>query len=534
MSYFADLREFLGFLEEKGKLRRFKRDVVKETQMASLVMLQYRGLPEDQWTSFLFEKVVDVKGRRYGNSVLMGYPASREILALGLQCSPEKTKEKWSYGCQHPIEPQMVQSGPVQEVVIEGEELEKSGLEGIGVPVEVPGFSGSIRTTTQVVTKDPETGIRNVGQYSGHFSGRAELRLSMAPPKNGSIHHVRARQQGKFLEAAIVVGATPNITLAGAVPLPYGVDEFAVAGGVVGEPVKLVKCRTVDLEVPATAEMVIEGEFTDQMEPHAAFGDYPGFVYEVGNRYVPIMKVKCITSRRDPIFVGYDIGYPPSSTAVLGSVAFEVSLYHHFTHALHMPGVLDVACHYAGGARNFIVIQMKKIAPWDPWQALNAMSAYEAALGKIGIVVDEDINPRDPEAVNWALSFRMQPHRDIRIITHRSPLLDVSAYPPGSSNEERNFPSPSGASAILIDATRKWAYAPVGLPKQEYMEEALEIWEDEGLPELRLKEPWHGYHLGHWRDEDEDNARLIVSAEYPELWAKLKERRMPLRGPFGS
>lgn len=532
MTYFADLREYLDLLEEKGKLHRFKHEVVKETQMASLVMLQYRGLPEDQWKTFLFEQVVGVKGRRYGNRVLMGSPASREILALGLKCTPSEIKERWLSGCQHPIEPQLEGSGPAQEVVIEGKELEESGLEGIGVAVEVPGFSGSVRTTTQVITKDVETGLRNVGQYSGHFAGRTELRLAIAPPHHGAIHHVKARRQGKTLQAAIAIGVTPNIALAAASPLPYGTDEFAVAGGVVGEPVKLIKCRTVDLEVPATAEMVIEGEMTDQMEAHAAFGDYPGFVYEVGNRFVPIMKVKCITHRRDPIFVGFDIGYPSTSTTVMDSVAIEVSLYSHFKQAVHMPGVLDVACHASGGGRNFIVIQMKKVAPWDAWQALNALTGYGPMLGKISVVVDDDINPHDPEAVNWAMSFRMQPHRDIRIITHRSPLLDVSAHPPECSNEERNFPSPSGASAMLIDATRKWAYAPVGLPKRQYMEEAMEIWEEEGLPRLNLREPWHGYHLGHWRDEDEENARLLVSGDYAALWRRLNEKRVPVRGPF--
>lgn len=197
-----------------------------------------------------------------------------------------------------------------------------------------------------------------------------------------------------------------------------------------------------------------------------------------------------------------------------------------------MPGVIDVACHYPGGEINYIVVQMKKVAPWDPWQALNALTGYGAMLGKIAIVVDDDINPRDPEAVNWALSFRMQPHRDIRVITHRSPLLDPSTYPPESSNEERRFPSPSGASALLIDATRKWAYAPVGLPKKEYMEQALAIWQEEGLEELNLREPWHGYHLGCWREEDEDNARLIVTGEYRKLWGKLNEKRISVKDPF--
>jgi len=149
-------------------------------------------------------------------------------------------------------------------------------------------------------------------------------------------------------------------------------------------------------------------------------------------------------------------------------------------------------------------------------------------------VVDEDINPHDPEAVNWALSFRVQPHKDIRIITHRNPELDPSGYPPHSSDAERNFPSPSGASAVMIDATRKWAYSPVGLPKQEYMEKALKNWEQQGLPKLRLKEPWHGYHLGFWREEDEQNAQDILAGQYLKLWTRLNQNRKAITGPFQS
>ena len=182
-----------------------------------------------------------------------------------------------------------------------------------------------------------------------------------------------------------------------------------------------------------------------------------------------------------------------------------------------MPGILDVAFPYSGGGRNFCVVQIRKAAPWDPWQVLNAVAGYDPGLAKLAIVVDEDIDPRDPDAVNWALSFSMQPHRDVRIITHRVPGLDPSAYPPGVSVPERRFPSPSGASAMLIDATRKWAYMPAGLPKKEYMEQAIRIWQEEGLSPLSLKNPWHGYHLGHWTEENEEAANLTVAAEHMKL-----------------
>lgn len=194
----------------------------------------------------------------------------------------------------------MVETGPVHDVVIEGDELEKLGLEGLAAPSEAPGWSGVVRTTGDVVTKDPETGTRNVGKYSGHFAGRTELRLSKGAAHHGAIHHRKWRQQGKAMPVAIVLGATPNIPFAATVLLPYGEDEFAVAGGMVGEPVQLTKCRTVDPEVPATAEIVVEGEMTEEMEAHVGFADYPGYIADVANRYTAVMRVKCTTIR--PIF----------------------------------------------------------------------------------------------------------------------------------------------------------------------------------------------------------------------------------------
>jgi 3-polyprenyl-4-hydroxybenzoate decarboxylase len=128
-------------------------------------------------------------------------------------------------------------------------------------------------------------------------------------------------------------------------------------------------------------------------------------------------------------------------------------------------------------------------------------------------VVDEDIDCRDPNAVNWALSFSMQPQRDIRIVNNRVPDLDPSAAPPGTPKAERRYPSPSGSSAILIDATRKWAYHPVALPKEEYMRQALKYWEEDGFPSLELRTPWYGYHLGSWGESEEENAQLMLSGD---------------------
>jgi 3-polyprenyl-4-hydroxybenzoate decarboxylase len=154
--------------------------------------------------------------------------------------------------------------------------------------------------------------------------------------------------------------------------------------------------------------------------------------------------------------------------------------------------------------------------------------ALDPSHGKILVTVDEDIDPEDADSVNWAISFRMQPHRDVKITTHKFAGLDPSAAPPGSPVTEARFPSPSGCSAILIDATRKWPYPPVALPAKKYMEAAKDKWEKLGLPPLQPKMPWYGYSLGYWGEEDEENAELAVRGSYKKIAARLQKKALKL------
>jgi 4-hydroxy-3-polyprenylbenzoate decarboxylase len=531
MGYYRDLREFLQALEKNGKLARVKRPVSKETELMPLFRLQFRGLPEEERRAFLFENVIDCKGRKQMAMVAPGvYGASRAVYALGMMVRPEEINERWRHALSNPIPPKLVGSGPVHEEIHQGKELQELGLDEIPAPVEEPGFSGTIRTGTQLVTKDPETGIRNVGEYGGHFRGRDRLLWGIGPTHHGFAHWRKCQARGIPLQGAIIVGATPNIAQAASAPVPFGVDEYGIAGAIAGEPVPLVRCKTVDLEVPATAEYAIEVEIsTERLEPHAAFGEYPGYMYQGHGDAMPVMKVLCITHRKNPIFTPFLVGLAPSDCHTLGQISAEFTYYKFLKYDCNIPGVLDVAFPEGAGVWNYCVIQIKKTHPSQPWQVLQTAAGFEAG-GKIFIVVDDDIDPRDPDAVNWALSFAMQPHRDARIITGKAPALDPSGYPPHASSQERSFPSPSGSSALLIDATRKWPYPPVGLPKKEFMEGALKIWEEEGLPKLTLRKPWYGYSLGNWTADDEENAQLILEGQYARVGEKLSERAVNVKG----
>ncbi len=526
--YYKDLREYLDKLDKLGLLVHIKRPIVKEKELTSLVKLQFRGLPENRRRGFLFENVVDSNGKKYNMNVATGILASSpEMYALGMNCKPEEVPAKWAAALQNPIPPVMVENAPVQEVVTMGDDLLKDGygIEELPVPVDVPGFSGQIRSSfSAFITKDIETGIRNVGNYSAHLFGKTKVLWEIAKTNHGFVHWQKAKAKGKKLQAAVVIGATPNIAFTAMAKIPYGVDEFGVSGAIAGSPVELVKCKTVDIEVPANAEIVIEGEVsTEYMEPGNAFGEYTGYMAtDVVSR--PEFHITCVTHRKDAIFTHVISQFPPSESSVMRKIAYESVFLKFLKSDCNNPAVTDVALMEMSQAR-YIVVQLKKTHPAQPWQALYAATAFDPQYGKIVVAVDDDIDPRDHDSVIWAMSFAMQPHRDVRIVRGKYPELDLSAYSPDAPRVDKDFPEAQGSGAMLIDATRKFPYPPTSLPKKEYMEKAIEIWKEEGLPDLDLKEPWYGQAFGYWPEEYQDDAEKIVSGKQYEVGRRLEKLR---------
>jgi 4-hydroxy-3-polyprenylbenzoate decarboxylase len=212
---------------------------------------------------------------------------------------------------------------------------------------------------------------------------------------------------------------------------------------------------------------------------------------------------------------------PPSESSKVSQVGFENVYYKHLRYDCNIPGILEVHFPESGGGRDLCVIRMKKRNPSEVWQALSSANGYTSGRAKIIIAVDEDIDPNDPDAVNWALTYRMQPHRDMHVMRGRTGGLDYSAYKPEDPPEERRYPEGLGASSLMIDATLKWNYPPISLPKKQYMEKALEIWNELELEPLNLKMPWYGYNLGYWTKDDEENAAFIVQGDYRAVGRKL-------------
>src|SRR3972149_11125635 len=236
MSYYKDLREHVRALESRGKLVRIREAINKDTELMPLVRWQFRGLEEEQRAAFLFEQVTDSKGRRYSMPVLVGALASStEIYATGMMCGePQEIMEKWARAELNPIPPVLVPTGPVHEVVFTGEDLtrEGGGLDMIPSPLSTPGFDNApYWPAGHWVPKDPETGIRNVGNYRVQVKARNRTGTFVHSFNDLVTHWKKCKARGIPLEAAIAVGTVPVISYCAVGKFPYGVDEYGVAGG---------------------------------------------------------------------------------------------------------------------------------------------------------------------------------------------------------------------------------------------------------------------------------------------------------------
>jgi len=523
---YADLREFLAVLEARGKLVRVKREINKDTEMHPLVRWQFRGLGEADRKAFLFENVVDAKGRRFNSPALVGgLASSTEIYCLGVQRGPDEVADLWTRAIDNPIPPEIVETGPVHEEVHEGASLlEHGGLYEFPIPISTPGFDNAPYLTGALwITKDPETGRRNMGIYRGMIRGPAKTGLFVGTPQDLVRHWEKCRALGRPLEVAVVIGCEPAVAYAAPQKVPPDVDELALAGGLVGRPIKLVKCRTVDLEVPATAEIVLEGIIpTDHLEEEGPFGESTGYIDP--RTLSPVFEVRCITHRRDPIWLSIISQVTPSESSKLKAMGMP-TLIHRFLVRNGFPGVLEVALmEPLVNLRPHVVIRMKKAGDEEPLRAMQKLLEYGDRVGKYVVAVDEDIDPHDPIAVQWAVTHRSQPHKDFTIVKDRpfgaTPIGMVLNHP--SSRYDKM------ESSILIDATRKADFPPISLPKQPFMERAKEIWEELGLPPLEPRRPWHGYSLGMWSEEWEEEGTLATESRYDETGEKLTSTRVDL------
>lgn len=421
-----DLRGFLKILEERGQLRRINALVDSDLEIAEISQkLLQRGGP-----GLLFE---NVKGAAYPVAINLMGTVERICWAMNMQQPEElETLGKKLSMLQQPKPPkkisQAVEFGKVlfdvlkakpgrdffpacQQVVIQGEELDLTQLPLIR---PYPGDAGKIITLGLVITKDCETGTANVGVYRLQLQSRSSMTVHWLSVRGGARHLRKAAEQGKKLEVAIALGVDPLIIMAAATPIPVDLSEWLFAGLYGGSGVQLAKCKTVDLEVPADSEFVLEGTITPgEVLPDGPFGDHMG--YYGGVEDSPVVHFHCMTHRKNPIYLTTFSGRPPKEEAMMA-----IALNRIYTPILRqqVSEIVDFFLPMEALSYKAAIVSIDKAYPG---QARRAALAFWSALPqftytKFVIVVDKTINIRDPRQVVWAISSKVDPTRDVFIL----------------------------------------------------------------------------------------------------------------------
>lgn len=392
-----DLRGYLDLLKEKGWI-----DVITQPRSLDTLAVSMKEQEKKERT-ILFENI-----EGYGASMVNNLFANRDFLAALFECSRQEVTPLFSQRYQNRISPVLVDKAPVQEKVYLGDEIDVLQFPFIK---HAPKDGGRYISAGMVIAKDPVTGIRNCSINRMQLKGKNYTGFRMSPRQDLEAYYNHAKENHQNLEIAVAIGNHPIDLLAAACGPARDVDELEIAGALRGEPVELVKCLTVDLEVPARAEMVLEGYIVpNELEDEGPFGDFMEF-------YVPVMPnnifhITAITTRERPILQSIHAGSRDDVTLL--STPREAVIYD----MLHSMNVdvrqvsLQICNNYLTGAAS-----IKKQLEDEPKNAMMGAFATFKFL-KNFIVVDHDVNVDDPKEIIWALSTRLRAERGIMVIPH--------------------------------------------------------------------------------------------------------------------
>jgi 2,5-furandicarboxylate decarboxylase 1 len=416
---FEDLRGYLGHLEERGQLKRVADEVDTKYDIAAGI----RKTSDIEGPALLYENVRNFAGWR----VLGGLFATRKLIALGLGVPEDQLLDRYLTLEDKRIAPATVSTGPVKEIKWTGADID---LHKLPIVTHAGKDIGAYVTIGVQVGKDPDNGARNLSIHRMLLLGKDRLSL-WAPPD----HHLgrmilKAEEKKRGLEVATAIGVEPAIVIGSQAKVPYGVDEYHVAGGLRGAPVELVRCETIDVEVPAAAEIVIEGvTVPGERVADGPYGEYPG-CYSAAKQ-APVLKVTAITMRKNPIYQTALTGMPVTENHTLIEYANAAVIYREAMKIV--PEVRDVYVTPGGTFRHHVVVSIKKRHDDEARNLILALLALGIGLKQV-TVVDDDIDIRNPTEVEWALSTRMQPDRDLIVISRLAcSTLDPSVPKPRSS-----------------------------------------------------------------------------------------------------
>ncbi len=476
-----DLRQFLAHLESGGQLRRISVPVSRDLEITEITDRVSKG-PEPENVALLFERVegfeMPVLMNAFGSARRMAWALGVEDLGelsdriaklLDFRMPGSFVEKLRKLGDLFDLAragPKRVRSAPCQEVV----ETRSPSLKSLPVLRCWPKDAGHYITLPLVFTRDPARGQRNVGMYRLQVFDDQTLGMHWQTHKGSAEHHRAAEESAKPMEVAIALGADPATIYTGSAPLPPGIDEIVFAGWLRGAGVEMVRCKSVDLEVPAHAEIVLEG-FVDPKERRreGPFGDHTGY-YSLARDY-PVFHLTALTHRRNPIYPSTIVGRPPQEDYWLGKATERLFLP---IIRLLLPEVVDINMPAEGVFHNLVIVSIKKRYPGQARKVMYALWGLGLMmLAKNIIVVSEQVNVHDLRAVAWRATGNIDPKRDLVIVEGPMDDLDHAAF-------RWRYGGKLG-----IDATEK---GPLDAVDQDWPEEIGMSEEIKGLVTRRWKE----------------------------------------------
>ena len=448
---YRDLNEFLSALDKHNLLTRVRDEVSPDLEICAVtdrVCKSIGGGP-----ALLFERPaghdIPVATNVFGSM-------ERMCMALGVESLDDVAKEIEALieprtpsglmdairllpavGRLRDLMPKVVRSAACQEVV-----RRDGTLDELPILQCWPEDGGRYITFPLVITKDPETEVRNVGTYRMQvFDGRTTA-MHWQRHKGGAQHYRVAERLGERLEVAVALSPDPVLAYAATAPVPEGLDELMLAGLLSHRRVELVRCVTVDLEVPASAQIVLEGYVEPgERRREGPFGDHTGF-YSLQDDF-PVFHIQCITRRRRPIYLTTIVGIPPMEDYYLGKASERIFLP---LIRKTLPEVVDMHFPAEGIFHNLVIVSIDKRYPGHARKIMNAFWGLgQLMFSKTIVVVDSDVDVQNPSEVAWIVGTHIDPERDIQFT--RGPVDDL----------ENASPLPAFGSKMGIDATRKWA-----------------------------------------------------------------------------
>ena len=455
-----DLREFLKVLEEEHELQKIKVEVDPKHELGAICKI-HNERPNSP--ALLFEHV---KGHKI--PVVGQLLATDKRVALALNLPRENVFDETVRRAAKPLPPRRIPQGPCQEIIFEGADVD---LGNLPICTNNPNDGGQYITAGHVIIKDPEYG-NNLAIYRMMVVSKNEVTIRFTPGHDGHdfMRAAEKRKQEKF-EVAVCIGVPPAVYVASQFEPRAGVYELEIAGGLAGEPVEVVKCRTIDLEVPALAEIVLEGELTIPAKTgdEGPFGEFCGYTTaQVPNER--IMKIKAVTHRRNPIYHNIWLGKPPHEHLYVDALTYAVAAYQELKPAYP---ALKKAYAPPWGVSIVLILQLeKRLMRRGIVNNILASSLYtRSGKWKHVIVVDEDINMEDPNEVLWALTTRFQPATDMFVI----PRSITSSLEPSAAADGLT-------SKLMLDLTVKENFrGEVAEPTDTMRQQVLRRWAEYGL-----------------------------------------------------